>query len=103
MLKENKRMIAYLTPKAMRDRLDSDTTAARLLSEVVCSTYWGGDVDLSKLVMLNESDWALAMTLLDYRRSGGEEIAGSWYDTEFYTLACWCRIRHSLMQYADNP
>lgn len=90
-------MIAGLTGKEIRDKLDTDDQPARLLAEIVCSTYWGGgSTDLRELAGLNSSNRALADAIMCSRTAPG------WNDSEFFALACWCRIRHNLSQWSKE-
>lgn len=90
-------MIANLTQQQIRDRLDMDHWAAKLLAEVVCSAYWGGHgVDLRELDRLDADNFALAVGVMGHRRTPG------WDDAEFYALACWSRIRHDLNEWVKD-
>ena len=87
-------MITELNAKQIRDNLDDDHWSARLLAEIVCSSYWGGaGVDLRELDRLDTDNWRQAVAIMGYRRTPG------WDDAEFYALACWCRTRHHLAQW----
>ena len=88
-------MIAGLNEDQIRAKLDTDHWSAKLLAEVVCSTYWGKHgVDLRELDRLDADNWALAVAIMGYRRTPG------WSDDEFYALASWCLIQHKLDQWA---
>ena len=93
-------MIAVFTPKQIRDRLDMDHWEAKLLAEVVCSTYWGGGcVDLRELDRLDRLDsktFNLALDIMSHRSMPEYDNA------EFYALACWCRSRHDLKQWVKE-
>lgn len=88
-------IIANLTSQQIRDKLDQDHWSAKLLSEVVCSCYWGGaGVDLRELDRLDADNWTLAKAIMEYRRQP------AWNDESFWSLAVWCRTRHQLAQWA---
>jgi hypothetical protein len=90
-------MIANMTGRQIREKLDQDHSSSRILAHVVCSAYWGGaGVDLRKLDGLDAANWAIAKAIMEYRRQPG------WSDAEFYALACWCRIRHELQQWSHE-
>lgn len=75
----------------LRDKLDTDHWSAKLVAEVVCSTYWGRTgVSLRELDRLDDENFQLAMDVMAYRRTQ------HWNDSKFYALACWCRVRHEL-------
>lgn len=88
-------MINGLTGQELRDRLDGDHWSAKLLAEVVCSTYWGRvGVVLKDLGGLDESNWDLAVSIMAYRRENA-----NWTDEGFWALATWCKTRHDLQHY----
>ena len=81
----------------IRARLDTDHWAGKLLAEIVCSTYWvGAGVDLREMDRLDASNWRLALAIMGYRRVRG------WSDEGFWSLACWCRVRHQLAQWGQE-
>lgn len=87
-------MINGLDGQQLRDKMDSDHWAAKLLAEVVCSTYWGCiDVDLKALGNLDDLNWRHAVAIMSYRREP------DWSDDAFHDLAEWCRERHSIPRF----
>lgn len=86
--------IAGNTAQQIKDKLDTEHWASKLLSEVVCSSYWGGaGVDLRECDRLDQGNWELAKGIMEYRRQEG------WNDEAFYSLAMWCKTRHRLAQW----
>lgn len=87
--------IAHPTSQQIRDKLDQNHWSAVLLSEILCSAYWGSvGIDLRKLNQLDDENFAFAVFIMGYRRQS------TWDDEEFCNLAVWCRDRHNLNQWS---
>jgi hypothetical protein len=90
-------MAAGLRYEKIRAKIDTNHWSAKMLAEVVCSTYWGSvGVDLRELDRLDAKNCALAVSITLYQRTT------DWDDMKFYVLALWCRKRHHLDQWAKE-
>lgn len=90
--------VGHLTPAQLHARLLRPDPAARLLAEVLCAVYWGGDsgVNLQQLENLGDDDWTLLTNILRYRRSP------LWSEEQFHLVACWCREHFALQRWVHE-
>ena len=84
-------MIAGMSMQEFRERLDSDQRSAKVLAQVVCRTCWSlHDVIHFDMDNLDTETYSLAWAIIHHRHT-----------INFFDLACWCRERHGLAEWAD--
>lgn len=90
--------LGTLTPAELFERLSQESANSRMLAEIICAMYWGGQTsfNLQQLELLSSADWALAIEIMGYRRST------HWSEPQFHVVAQWCRNRHGFEQWADD-
>lgn len=90
--------LGRLTPAELFERLSLEGQDSLILAEIICAMYWGGHAtfNLQKVELLSESNWALAIEIMAYRRSS------HWSEAQFQVIATWCRDRFRLDQWSDE-